>query len=89
MNLEEIKANWLERGFSFGIWIDPPGQTWEDYIHDSDEVFMLVAGHIELEIADKSLQPAAGEEIMIPANTKHSVRNIGDSTSRWLYGYKT
>jgi hypothetical protein len=32
--------------------------------------------------------PKAGEEILIPAGERHSVRNLGRSGSRWFYGYK-
>jgi mannose-6-phosphate isomerase-like protein (cupin superfamily) len=34
-------------------------------------------------------RPSAGEELMIPAGVVHSVRNVGKTVSRWLYGYKT
>lgn len=84
----QIKQDWRSRGFSFGIWIDPPGQEWLDFSHDCDELFMLVAGEIELTMAGHKQLPKVGEEILIPAHTKHSVVNVGLRDARWLYGYR-
>ena len=33
MNQEQIKKNWESRGYSFGIFKDPPGQVWADFVH--------------------------------------------------------
>ncbi len=49
---------------------------------------MLVEGVLELEIDQRRQLPAIGQEILIPARVLHSVRNVGGTTSRWLYGYK-
>ncbi len=87
MNIQKIEQDWKTRNFSFGVWTDPPGQVWEDYVHDTDELFMVIEGRVELEMQGRKFCPALGEEILIPANVTHSVRNLGDSTSRWLYGY--
>ena len=112
MNRFVIEKDWRVRGFSCGLWTDPPqsagevcpngalgrvsprrladppGQVWEDYVHDTDELFMVIEGEVELEMQNKKLRPKTGEEIFIPAHVVHSVRNIGGSISRWLYGYK-
>jgi hypothetical protein len=34
MDERKVKTDWERRGFSFGIWIDLPGQIREDYVHD-------------------------------------------------------
>jgi hypothetical protein len=39
-----IERSWKERGFSCGLWVDPPGQVWSDYVHDTDELIMIVEG---------------------------------------------
>ena len=49
---------------------------------------MIIEGVLELEIAGDIRRPGIGEEILIPAGAAHSVRNIGGSTARWLYGYQ-
>jgi len=30
----------------------------------------------------------AGDEVFIPAPALHTVRNVGGTTARWLYGYR-
>jgi hypothetical protein len=43
---------------------------------------------MEFEIEGKTPQPQPGEELLIPVQARHSARNIGTSTARWLYDYK-
>lgn len=88
MNKEAIKRDWAARGYSCDIWSDPPGQIWQDYVHDVDELLMLIDGEIELHIDGKILRPSIGEEIFIPANELHTVINVGSVTNHWFYGYK-
>ncbi|GAB1722084.1 MAG: hypothetical protein NTNFB01_09800 [Nitrospira sp.] len=88
VNQQLVATEWLARGFSCDLWVDPPGQVWEDYRHATDELLMLVAGRLELEFGERCIRPAPGEEILIPAGVSHSVRNIGETTAQWLYGYK-
>ena len=88
MDHEHVKSNWTQRGFSFGIWTDPPGQRWENFTHDTDEIVMVIDGNVEFEIGGKIHHPRPGDELLIPAGVVHSVRNIGESTAHWLYGYQ-
>lgn len=83
-----VARDWEARGFSCGLWTDPPGQRWEDFVHATDELVMLVSGELEMEIDGRRVVPAAGEEVLIPARARHSVRNTGEGTARWLYGYR-
>ena len=85
---EEVGQNWRQRGFSCGLFTDPPGQVWADFVHGVDELLMVMEGNLELEIQGKVLRPAIGEEVLIPAGARHTVRNVGSTASRWLYGYK-
>ena len=88
MTHDEIARDWRERGFSFGQFTDPPGKVWHDFVHDVDELFMVVEGDVEIDLAGLMRKPEIGEEILIPAHTVHTVRNVGETESRWLYGYK-
>ncbi len=90
MNVDRssVEREWSARGFTCGLWVDPPGRIWRDYRHVKDELFMVVEGEVELELEGRPMRPRAGEEVLIPANTRHTVRNIGETMSRWLYGYK-
>jgi len=49
---------------------------------------MVVEGQVELDMQGRASRPAIGEEVLIPALTRHSVRNAGPGTARWLYSYR-
>jgi len=85
---EQVAADWAARGFSCDVWVDPPGASWEDFRHATDEVVIVLEGRMEFEVEGNVHHPAVGEELFIPAGAIHSARNIGDTTARWLYGYK-
>ncbi|MGD9727023.1 MAG: cupin domain-containing protein [Nitrospiraceae bacterium] len=85
---KQIELKWRQRGFSCGLWVDPPGQVWEDYVHQTDELIMLIEGALELEFTGRRFRPEIGEEVLIPALVRHTVENVGEGTVRWLYGYK-
>ncbi len=87
-NYAETKENWGRRGFSCDVWVDPPRQVWSYFVHDTDELVMLIEGEIEVSFNGKTLRPTVGEEILIPKGASHTVINIGDTTNRWYYGYK-
>ena len=88
MNSEQIKKDWNSRGYSFGIFKDPSGQVWADFVHKTDELVVLAEGEIEIEIEGKSQQPPIGKEIFISAKAKHTVRNVGKTINAWYFGYK-
>ena len=85
---DRIAGDWQRRGFSCGLWTDPPGQVWEDFVHATDELVMPIEGQIELEFGGATVRPEIGEEVLIPARAAHTVRNVGGTTARWLYGYQ-
>ena len=87
VDIKGVSRNWAERGFSCDTWVDPPGQRWEDFVHATDEVVIVLEGNMEFEVEGKIYHLNIGEELFIPANAKHSARNIGEITARWLYGY--
>lgn len=84
---KQVEANWHARGFSCEVWTDPPGQVWADFVHDVDELVMVIDGDVEFEFNGKTLRPRPGEELLIPAGASHTVRNVGQTTSHWLFGY--
>ncbi len=85
---ERIAADWASHGFTCDLWVDPPGQEWEDFVHEADEVVMVVEGRMEFEFEGNVYRPEIGDELIIPANVVHSSRNVGDCTALWLYGYR-
>ena len=87
MNQEQIRKNWESRGYSLGVFRDPPGQVWADFVHRMDELVVLAEGEIEIE--GKSQQPQIGNEVFIPANAIDTARNLGKTNNVWYYGYKS
>ena len=88
-NPDQIKQDWNSRGCSFGVFRDPPGQVWANFVHMTDEQVVLVEGEIEVEIEGKVQLPQIGEEVFIPANAVHTVRNVGRTNNVWYYGYRS
>lgn len=85
---ESVRRAWQERGFSCELWVDPPDTVWSDFVHETDELLLMIDGVMLLEIAGRQLRLEAGDEILIPAGARHTVRNIGGTTAHWLYGYR-
>ena len=83
-----VKHDWQTRGYSCDVWTDPPGQAWRGFVHDTDELLMLIDGEIEVHLGGRVFRPAIGEEIFIPAGQAHTVINIGSTTNHWFYGYR-
>ena len=67
MNSDLIKQAWQSRGYSFGVFRDPPGQVWADFVHQTDELVVLAEGEIEVEIEGKAERFQIGEMVFIPA----------------------
>ena len=88
MHQEKIRENWESRGYCLGVFKDSPGQGWANFVHRTDELVILAEGDIEIEIEGKSQKPQVGEEVFIPANAIHTVRNIGKTNNVWYFGYK-
>lgn len=87
VDVDQLRSDWQSRGFSCDLWVDPPGQRWEGFVHATDELVIVLEGDMEFEIEGKVVHPAVGEEVFIAAGSVHSARNIGATVSRWLYGY--
>ncbi len=84
----EVAKDWHARGFSCGLWIDHAGREWQNHTSESEELFMVMSGELELDMEGQKQRPAVGEEILIPAGVPHTIRNVGGRTARWLYGRK-
>jgi len=57
MDRDKIAADWAERGVSCDLWIDPPGQRWEDFTHETDELVTVLEGRMEFEVEGKIRHP--------------------------------
>ncbi|GAB5376847.1 MAG: hypothetical protein AcusKO_33090 [Acuticoccus sp.] len=76
-------------GFSFGIFEDPPGQVWADFIHATDEFVVVAEGTVDIEIDGERARCGPGDLALIPAGARHTLRTSPDAGSRWFYGYGT
>lgn len=88
-NKREVAGRWAEEGFGCDLWVDPPGQVWPGFVHRGDEKLLVTKGQLILEMDGESpvtLEP--GDEVLIPAGQSHTVRNVGGTEARWLYGYR-
>ena len=79
---------WKLDGFGCDLWVDPPGQQWLDFVHITDERVLVAQGEIEFEVGGARALLGPGDEVFIPAGSRHSVWNRGSSTARWFYGYR-
>ncbi|MCP4294329.1 MAG: cupin domain-containing protein [Proteobacteria bacterium] len=84
---EEVAASWHERGYSCDLFIDPPGQEWNDFVHPTNELVIVVSGQLKMEMEGEVFVVNPGDEVYIPKMVNHSVINIYHDTTYWLYGY--
>lgn len=82
-----VAADWQQRGYSCNLFVDPPGQEWLDFTHATNELVTVVEGRLEMIVDQVAVEMGLGDEIYIPAQALHSVINIHDGVSRWLFGY--
>lgn len=85
---ENVAAAWSAEDFTCDLWVDPPGQQWLDFVHDTDELVVVREGRLEFEVEGKRAMLGPGDEVFIPAGARHSVWNRGGTTARWFYGYR-
>ena len=84
---DAVAADWRARGFDCRLFVDPPGQTWLDFVHDTNELVTVAEGRLELTVGATTVIAEPGDEVFIPRHCNHSVRNIHGATTRWLFGY--
>jgi mannose-6-phosphate isomerase-like protein (cupin superfamily) len=86
-NREAIAKSWKECGYSCDMFIDPPGREWNDFVHATNELVTVVEGKLQMVIDGESFIAEPGDEVFIPKGASHSVKNIHNATTKWLYGY--
>jgi quercetin dioxygenase-like cupin family protein len=69
------------------VFIDPPGREWNDFVHSTNELVTVVEGTLRMTIDGEELIAEPGDEVFIPKDAYHSVKNIHHATTKWLYGY--
>ena len=90
MNLDKLKKDWIERGFSFGVGTIKSGDAVDEAVHnDQDELVLMEIGEYEFIIGNESFLQKGNAEVLIPAGTTHTIKNIGLNDSKIYYGYKS
>ncbi len=84
---DHVQTDWHARGYDCHRFTDPPGQTWNNFVHETNEVVTVVEGRLELTVADQVVVAGPGDEVFIPSGAVHTVRNIDPGTTLWLFGY--
>ena len=87
LNRQEVFQSWRQRGYSYDVFIDPPGREWNDFVHSTNELVTVVEGRLQMTIEDEEFIAEPGDEVFIPKEACHSVKNIHHATTTWLYGY--
>lgn len=86
LNPLNVAKDWNDRGFNCEIRTARIGLKRANIHAESDELFMLLDGAVELSVNGQVLQPSLGEEVVIPAGTPHVVHIVGDTDARYLHG---
>ena len=82
-----VEKSWSERGYDCHDFNDAPGQEWNGFEHSMNELVTVVEGELKLEIEGEICTAGSGDEVFIPRDTVHSVRNVHNGRTRWLFGY--
>ena len=82
-----VASDWAARGYSCALFTDPPGREWNDFVHRMNELVTVLEGRLRMTVAGEDWEVGPGDEVFIPRQAVHSVKNIHSATTRWLFGY--
>lgn len=89
MNKEELEKDWTDRSFSFGVGTIKAGDGINEAVHDDkDELVLMESGKYEFTIDNETFIQEGDTEVLIPAGSTHSIKNLGIKDSKIYYGYK-
>jgi len=87
LDRDQVAHDWVRRGYSCDLFTDPPGREWNNFIHATNELVAVMEGTLKITIGGEEILAEPGDEIFIPKDVLHSVKNVSASTTHWLYGY--
>ena len=89
MNTDDLKKEWTRRGFSFGVGTIKAGDAVDEAVHtDKEEIVLMEIGEYEFIIGTEVFKDLGNNEVLIPAGTRHTIRNIGSNDSKIYFGYR-
>ena len=67
--------------------LDPEGSTGaEQYAHgDSEELFVVIRGTVQLELGDERFELEAGDSIDYRSTVPHRISNLGDDVAEVMW----
>jgi mannose-6-phosphate isomerase-like protein (cupin superfamily) len=84
-DLEFSPTAWLfegkvRAGIDISIFVvrTPPGRFIEMHVHPYSETFVLLEGQGRWTVGEEVTELSADQLIVVPANTPHGLRNVGD-----------
>jgi len=90
MNKEKLEKDWVTRGFSFGVGTIKAGDGVNEAVHDDqDELVLMESGRYEFTVDNETFVQEGDSEVLIPAGSRHSIKNLGTRDSKIYYGYKS
>ncbi len=60
------------------------GHTNPMHTQTTEEVMVLLEGSVSVIVDGHTSQMAAGDTLIVPANTPHSIENTSDKVAEWL-----
>jgi len=84
---EAVADDWGDRCYDCHLFVDGPGQAWNDFVHRTNELVTVLEGRLECTVGGETVRLEAGDELFIPRHAMHSVKNVHAGTTRWLFGY--
>lgn len=82
-----VRSDWTAQGYSFHRMVDPPGQEWNNFVHDTDEYVIVAEGELVIDVGDERAQCGPGDLVRIPRGAVHSLKTVSARGSVWFYGY--
>ena len=79
LNRETVAEDWAARGYSCGLFTDPPGREWRDFVHATNELVTVLDGRLEMTVGGASCIAEPGDEVFIPAGARHSATSLHGS----------
>lgn len=87
LDRDAVARDWRERGYDCRLFVDGPGQEWNGFVHVTNELVTVVEGELLCTVGGEGYKLGVGDELFIPRQAVHSVKNVHRGTTRWLFGY--
>lgn len=87
VDFQAVESDWETEGFSFGVFRDPPGQEWNNFVHSTDEYVLVAEGELKMNVGEERVTAHPGDLVRIPKGAYHSLKTVSSQGSVWLYGY--